>query len=63
MPFGVNLMRSQEIYRAAQVHACVTLVWPSVCEVTDKMADEQVSLAVSDAVVMSVCLLGCPSGY
>ena len=36
---------------------------PPVCEFTDKPAGAQVSLAVSDAVVMSVCLSVCPSGY
>ncbi len=43
--------------------ACVTLVSPPVCESTDKMAGERVSLALSNAIVMSVCLSGCPSGY
>ena len=43
--------------------ACVTLVSSPVCEFTDKMAGERVSLALSNAIVMSVCLSGCPSGY
>lgn len=43
--------------------ACVTLASPLVCESIDKMAGEQVSLALSNVIVMSVCLPGCPSGY
>jgi len=38
-------------------HAYVSLVSPSVCELTDKTADEQLGFAMSGAAVMSVFCL------